>query len=597
MSHTFALKMPKGRELVGGDLVAQSLYVLGVDVAFGVHGGHLDAFLMGCNDIGIRLVDTRHETVAVQGAEGYARTSQKIGVCFITANSGFTNGFPGIATAYADRSPIIIITSSAPLHELESNSLQGFHDQVVLAKPVTKMAVRITNVEEIPRVVALAFRTARAGAPGPVVLDIPIDVLFSPPQMSRIAWGSITDPLPLPSAPNAKSVNLAINAIRASQRPCIIASSGSLSAGPQLAKFIETTQIPVFNTNKSSAPLSYDHPLRAGNAARLALLPHFGQMQPDLIILLGVRTGFMLGGGGGAILPTENCKYIHIDTDGSEIGRSRSIDVGIVGDATQVLLALNAKLEKAGVTPPKAPAEWVKTAVGLRSMPSPFESAPIDQAPGRPHPFHAIKAVLLSLEPGAIVVVDGGESSCWTMDMLENYSNASLYMLSTGYLAFLGNGWGYALGAALASPDRQVVHIQGDGSACFHIAELDTFVRHGLNILTVVVNNYCWGMSLSGQELLYGGITDARPVSKLSSKLAFDVVACGFDCAGARVDSVEAVADVVKRLSKVDGPACLDLIVSEKPIHPVTAMMVGTPSENMIVVPYYDNVPKPFYKC
>jgi thiamine pyrophosphate-dependent acetolactate synthase large subunit-like protein len=127
--------------------------------------------------------------------------------------------------------------------------------------------------------------------------------------------------------------------------------------------------------------------------------------------------------------------------------------------------------------------------------------------------------------------------------------------------------------------------------------ELDTFSRHGLNILTVVVNNYCWGMSKSGQELIYAGVTEARPVSRLSPTTAFEVVAQGFGCAGARADKVRDIEAAVKKLSQEKGPSCLNLIVSDKPIHPVTKSMVGaTKDKNYIVVPYYDNVPRPYYK-
>lgn len=160
------LKHPGNREFLGGDLLAQCLYALGVRVAFGLHGGHLDAFLMGCHDMGIRLIDTRHETVAVQAAEGYAKICGRVGVCFVTANSGFSNALPGLASAMADRSPIFCVTSSPPLRDAETNTLQGFHQQDIIAKPLTKFAHRCMNVEEIPRIVAHAWRTAISGAPG-----------------------------------------------------------------------------------------------------------------------------------------------------------------------------------------------------------------------------------------------------------------------------------------------------------------------------------------------------------------------------------------------------------------------------------------------
>lgn len=184
----FALKQPEYRELSGGDLLAQCLKQLGVDAAFGIHGGHLDAFLMGCDYSGIRLIDTRHETVAVQAAEGYAKVSGKVGACFVTANSGFSNALPGLATALADRSPIFVITSSPPLRDAEMNCLQGFLDQVVISKPLTKFSHRVTHPEEIPRLVAHAYRTAKSGTPGPVLIDFPIEILFSPVRQHSISW-------------------------------------------------------------------------------------------------------------------------------------------------------------------------------------------------------------------------------------------------------------------------------------------------------------------------------------------------------------------------------------------------------------------------
>lgn len=138
----------------------------------------------------------------------------------------FCNGLPGLATAFADRSPVFCVTSSPPLRDAETNSLQGFHDQVVLAKPITKFAHRVTNVEEIPRLVAQAWRTAISGAPGPVLLDCPIDILFSPPRHEAIAWGAITSPLPSRPAPNVDAVAEAVRFWKEAKRPCIITGTG-----------------------------------------------------------------------------------------------------------------------------------------------------------------------------------------------------------------------------------------------------------------------------------------------------------------------------------------------------------------------------------
>ena len=152
-------------------------------------------------------------------------------------------------------------------------------------------------------------------------------------------------------------------------------------------------------------------------------------------------------------------------------------------------------------------------------------------------------------------------------------------------------------GAAIAEPDKQIINLQGDGSAGFHIAELETYARHGLNILTVIANNYCWGMSQSGQELIYGKTTDARPAAKLSEVTAYETVAAGFGCKGARVDKYDDIEKAVKQLTGGQGAGCINLVISEKPIVATTKAMIDNSEDpNVIVVPYYDNLPRPYYK-
>ena len=363
-----------------------------------------------------------------------------------------------------------------------------------------------------------------------------------------------------------------------------------------MLEFAERTGLPVFNSTKYGGIMPIGHPLRAGPASSLALLSgKEGDEKPDLIILLGVRTGFLLGSRGGQVLPSEGCKFIQIDVDGTEIGRSHSIDLGIVSDAVAALMAFNVAL-KGSKEPIDVPLEWVKKANGLQKTKPPHEDEEHQMPDGRAHPYHAVKQVFQSLREGSIVIMDGGEASCWAQDLVDKHSRASAYLISTGYLGFLGNGWGYALGAALADPTRQIVNIQGDGSAGFHIAELETYARHNLNILTVILNNACWGMSKSGQELIFGEATKARPASKLSTTTKYEMVAEGFGCAGAKVEKVSEIEAAVQKLSGTRGPGCLNVIISDKPIHAATKAMIGnTDDDNVIVVPYYDNLPRPRY--
>ncbi|KAK7534702.1 thiamine pyrophosphate enzyme, N-terminal TPP binding domain-containing protein [Phyllosticta citribraziliensis] len=592
---SFSLKYPVHRELTGGDLLAQCLRQIGVEVAFGLHGGHLDAFLVGCDYVGIRLVDTRHETVAVQAAEGYSKMTGKTGVCFVTANSGYSNGLPGLATALADRSSIFCITSSVPLRDQENNSLQGQIDQVVAARPLTKFAHRVIYAEDIPRIVAHAIHVSTAGAPGPVLVDFPIDVLFAPVEASRISWGAITSPLPFPPGPSMSAVNEALLLLKEAKRPAIIFGSGarSASAVKALLEFSKSTQIPVFHNGKFCFlfPL-YESPVFAGSADALGLLKRVGSAPPDCLLLLGARTGMYLGGRGGSIIPEKDCKIIQVDTDGGEIGRTCAVDVGVVANVGQTLQALNVGLSK---IPVQVSPEWIKLATALKDIPTPFEKEPRTIEDGKMHPYHALAALLSLLPPDPIIVFDGGECASWAA-MAAKLAKPHTIVSSTGYLGFLGSGFGQALGCAVAAPHQMIVNIQGDGSAGFHFMDLDSYARHGLNVLTVVVNNHCWGMSANGQDLVYGEKIASRPVSSLSPKTDYAMIARGLGNSSAKVDQIGEIEPALMEVLSQDGPSCIELLVSRKPTHPVTKSMVGASEDkNIIVVPYYENVPRPRY--
>jgi thiamine pyrophosphate-dependent acetolactate synthase large subunit-like protein len=329
-------------------------------------------------------------------------------------------------------------------------------------------------------------------------------------------------------------------------------------------------------------------------AGALAILPFVKLLRPDLVLLLGARTGMFLGGRSGAIIPDKDCKLVQVDCDGSEVGRSLPVDLGIVSDAEAFLSALNTKLNS--THPTSVDKSWVQSVLGLASMESPYEKEPEVTNSGRLHPYHAVKNLVSGIEPGSIIILDGGEASAWVGDLASRCQPHTV-MTATGYLGFLGNGFGYTLGCAIAAPDRKVINIQGDGSAGFHLMELDTYKRFNLNILTVVVNNSSWGMSSNGQDLVYGTDHPARPISALSSATEYDVVAKGLQNAAAKVSRVEDAQSTVTKFQAQSGPSCINLIVDRKPVHPITTAMVGlTDDPNLVVVPYYNNIPRAYYK-
>jgi thiamine pyrophosphate-dependent acetolactate synthase large subunit-like protein len=265
----------------------------------------------------------------------------------------------------------------------------------------------------------------------------------------------------------------------------------------------------------------------------------------------------------------------------------------VVSDSSQYLLALTKAL---GPDAAKVDADWIATATGLKKLPSGYENEPEDSSPQRIHPWHGIKRVFSSLDPGCILVIDGGECSSWSAE-LQEYAKPFLTLFALGHLGFLGNGYGYAIGAAVAEPSRQVVMMQGDGSAGFHFAELETFSRHNLNILSVIANNYIWAMSQHGQDLMWADKNTARPVTSLNPNTKFEVAAQGFGNAGEKVNKFADIESTVKRLSKESTPALLNLIIDAQPIHPGTAAMINpTDDPDVVVVPYYDNLPRPVFK-
>lgn len=197
-----------------------------------------------------------------------------------------------------------------------------------------------------------------------------------------------------------------------------------------------------------------------------------------------------MGGRSGAIVPTSDCRVVQVDIDGSEIGRSEHIALGIVSDIRLAVAALHTELTTSSSSK-KTPESWIRTALGLKAWRAPHNEAEpkIDETNGHLHPYHAVKKLMQTIPRGSIITIDGGEAGGWTLQSLPEAS-ASLSMVATGYLGFLGNGWGYSLGAAVADRSKLVVNIQGDGSAGFHIAELDSYKKFGLRVLTVVVNKY-----------------------------------------------------------------------------------------------------------
>lgn len=564
----------------GGELLARTLAQGGVREVFALHGGHLESFLQGCVHNGIRLTDTRHEAAAGHAADGYARVTGDIGVCTVTAGPGFANAVPAIVNAYLDGVPTLFLIGAPPLREAETNPLQGGFDQIAMVAPVSKWAHRVTNAERIPDLTAQAIRIARNGRPGPVVLELPIDVLHGPvdPKTVTAPTGIGVRTHPAPSAEEAKAL---VEFLRSAKRPVIFAGGGSrfANASAELRRFVELTGIPVFVNPRGYGLLPSDHALFGKDVGNLAALSMMGGEGPDAVLILGARLGLFAGGRGGKIIPA-NARIAQVDIAAGEIGRLMSPEVAANADVAETLRAM---IERA--TPLQWPdwSDWSKQAVSLKQGHAFLFGGVDDKTPM--HPYAAAREIMKALGRDMVYVLDGGEAGAWAQMHVDVDEPGRV--LGHGYLGCLGIGPGMAIGAQRAFPDKRVVLLTGDGAAGFHIQEFDTMVRHGLPVITIVFNNRAWGMSIHGQEAMYG--RNAHVITELADT-NYHTVAQAFGCHGQRIDRLEDVGPAVKKALASGAPACLNVIVDREAVHPITTMLMGDNDDKKTVIPYYENI-------
>jgi acetolactate synthase-1/2/3 large subunit len=570
----------------GGFLLARTLADLGVRDVFALHGGHLDAFLVACPEVGIRIVDTRHEATAGHAADAYARaTGGRIGVAVITAGPGFANALTPMVSAQLDAIPTLFIAGAPPLRETETNPLQGGFDQVAMATPASKWAHRVTHAERIPDLVEKAIRIATTGRPGPVFLELPIDVMFAPVEKPMIPIAHAQ--APLRAAPSATALARMLDVLEGAERPAIIAGGGTIlsPAAAPLARFVERAGIPVVTNSRAHGVLPFDHPNYFGGTGTLAAAAAAGHA-PDVVVLAGARAGLFTGGRAGSVIP-HAATVIQIDTDGGEIGRLRAVEVPVVADCAETFetLAREANGRRFGDY-----RDWREVLASRRhGLAALFEPAPRETRPGLLHPYHAAKAAMGALDAGTAIVFDGGESSAWC-DAHLRAAGPGLFM-TNGYLGCLGISQGFAIAISIARPERRVAIFSGDGAVGFNIQEFDTMVRHRLPIVTVVLNNACWGMSQHGQDLVFG--SNRRSAVALRDT-AYDQVAVAFGGYGERVDRYDDIAPAIRRALASGVPACVNLITDPDVVHPVTPAMVGNvKAKDEIALPYYENLPKP----
>jgi len=529
----------------GGRLVAHALRREGVKYLFTICGGHIDPILDGCLDEEIEVIGTRHEQAAAHMAEAWSLTTRQIGVCALTAGPGLTDAITGVANAFENQVPMLVLGGHADVKELDIGALQDIN-QMDLFESITKWSRVCYETKRIPEYVAMAFRQALSGQPGPVYLEIPQDVLFKKVRKSKVAFPS--DYRSLYGARGShRATKEAAELLNDAEKPVIIAGTGTYfsDAGDSLRKFAEKTGIPVVTHGAARGLLPDSHDL--------SLCPGFGKWSAmwaaDVIMLLGVKLNFQLGYG----KYFENLEnLIQVDINPTNLGGNKAVDVGVFGDIGLVLDDLSDLIPSGKHRSWATQAKWIVKDGDRRK----FGHISLKYTPIHPRRLALDVAEVAGSE--ASYVIDGGWASMWASDCLPADRPGSCIGVHTGPMGTLGVGVPFALAAKLAEPERSVILFTGDGSFGFNSVEIDTAMRYHLPIVTVVANDKGWGMIKSGQAYRYGA---DRLVASELGMVRYDKWVEGFGGHGEFVENPGDIKPALKRAIKSGKPAYVNVMV------------------------------------
>ena len=517
----------------GAEIFVEALKRERVEVIFGYPGGAVLPLCDVLYDSGIKFILTRHEQGAAHAADGYARSSGKVGVCLATSGPGATNLVTGIATAYMDSVPIVAITGQVATHLIGNDAFQEV-DITGITRPITKYNYLIKNVNDITRIVKEAFYIAKTGRPGPVLIDFPVNIQreeaeFNYPEKVEIrSYKPTVEGHPL-------QIKKAWDLIKNSKKPLIIAGGGVIISGAckELKKFVEKTGIPITFTLMGLGSLDVEHPLSLGMLGMHGTkYANYAVVEADLIISVGCRFDDRVTGKIENFAP--EAKIIHIDIDPSAISKNVEVDVPIVGDAKKILARLIEKAEKLDIENwRKKIDEWKK------KYPLKYEKNGLK-------PQYIIEKISELTKGEAIICTEVGQNQMWTAQFYKFKKPRTL--ITSGGLGTMGYGFPASIGAQVANPDKIVIDIAGDGSIQMNIQELATAVYNKIPVKIIILNNGYLGMVRQWQQLFYRRryaftcLIDAQP--------DFVKLAESFGASGYRVSTTEEFDKIIKKVLK-----------------------------------------------
>ncbi|MDE7370670.1 MAG: biosynthetic-type acetolactate synthase large subunit [Desulfovibrio sp.] len=564
-------------ERTGAYILLESLKREGVDILFGYPGGAvIDIYDELPRHPEIRHILTRHEQGAVHAADGYARASGKVGCCLVTSGPGATNTVTGIATAYADSIPLVVITGQVPTQLIGNDAFQEV-DIVGITRPCTKHNFLVKDVKKLARTIRQAFYLARSGRPGPVLVDLPKDIVQA---TAEFLW---PDDISMRSynptyKPNANQLRRAAELIAESQRPVLLCGGGVVmaDAAAEATTLARKLRIPVTATLMGLGAFPATDELFLGMvgmhgtyAANLAI------NNADLVICAGARFDDRVTGKIAAFAP--KARIVHIDIDPTSIRKNVDVDIPVVGDCKLALAGILDICESK-----YAEKDWAtQHALWLKDVASWKKSKPLSYEPsadGAIKPQEVIEALRELTRGDAIIATEVGQHQMWAAQYYEFTKPRTL--LTSGGLGTMGYGFPAAIGAQLALPDKMVIAVAGDGSLQMNIQELATAVANKLPVKVIILNNRHLGMVRQWQELFYAGNYSS---TNMEAQPDFVRLAEAYGAEGYRIERAEDLLPELEKALSTPNPAFVDVRVErEENVYPIVP--AGAALDEMLLV-------------
>ena len=551
----------RGKDMLlsGSEIIIECLKEQGVDTVFGYPGGTIlnvyDELYKHSEEI--KHVLTSHEQGAAHAADGYARATGKVGVCMATSGPGATNLVTGIATAYMDSIPLVAITANVGKTLLGKDSFQEI-DIAGITMPITKHNFIVKDIKDVASTLRRAFKIAKSGRPGPVLVDFTKDVT-DPKNKYEYTKVQPEEILPVTHTIKEEAVDEAVQYICESKKPFIFVGGGAIAAEceEELARFAELTGAPVCDSLMGKGAYNGTKENYTGMLGMHGTkTSNFGVSKCDLLIVIGARFSDRVTGNTSKF--ASNAKIVQIDIDAAEINKNIKTDASIIGDAKEILKRLNKKLESAEI---QDKSEWMKEI--LESM----KKYPLSYShEGLTAPY--IMEQIYDVTKGdAIITTEVGQHQMWAAQFYKYKEGRQL--ITSGGLGTMGYGLGASLGAKLGRPDKTVLNIAGDGCFRMNMNEIATAARYNIPIIQVVINNHVLGMVRQWQTLFYG---QRYSNTTLRDGVDFVKLAESLGAKGIRVTKKEEVADALKEAISLNAPVVIDCqIDSDDKVFPMVA--------------------------